>query len=209
MYVPAPGPGNGWVFPLGSLEQLQGSAKLCLLSWAVRKLLPRQCFLYNISSFQIFMNMSDIHVLLTRDMLCGFSQHSRHADKRQIQQDFLQKVNENIQDFSLQRIVWKSLGQVCKCVCLTLDLTVISLISAGLRLNYFGLTSVHLRAELGLLKVWMFFLSSWGIFWQWLCRSCPHAVTCLHNKPPLYHLASDISDTFSYGKAFPHPIFPP
>lgn len=85
----------------------------------------------------------------------------------------------------------------------------ISLISAGLRLNYFGLTSVHLRAELGLLKGWMLFLSSWGIFWQWLCRSCPHAVTCLHNKPPLYHMALDISDTFSYEKAFPHPVFPP
>lgn len=126
-------------------------------------------------------------------MLCGFSQHSKHADKRQIQQDFLEKLNENIWDFSSQRIVWKSLGQVCKCVCLTLDLTVIPLISAGLRLNYFGLTSVHLRVELGLLKVWMLFLSSWGIFWQWLCRSCLHAMTCLHNKPPLYYLALDIS----------------
>lgn len=95
------------------------------------------------------------------------------------------------------------------CVCLTLDLTVISLISAGLRLNYFGLPSVHLRAELGLMKVWILFLSSWGILRQWLCRSRPHAVTCLHNKPPLYHLALDISDTFSYEKAFSHPVFPP
>lgn len=103
--------------PVGNLEQLQGSAKLCLLSWAVRKLLPRQYFLCNISNFQIFMHMSGTHVILTWEMLCEFSQCSKHADKRQIQQDFLQKLKENIQDFSLQRIVWKSLGQVCKCVC--------------------------------------------------------------------------------------------
>lgn len=44
--------------------------------------------------------MSDTHVILTWEMLCGFSECSKYADKKQIQQDFLQKLNENIQDFS-------------------------------------------------------------------------------------------------------------
>lgn len=72
MYVPAKGPGNGWVFPTGGLEQLQGS-KLCLLSWALRKLLPGQYFLYNTSNFQIFMHMSDTCNLDMRNVKWVFS----------------------------------------------------------------------------------------------------------------------------------------
>jgi len=74
-----------------------------------------------------------------------------------------------------------------------LDLTVISLISAVLRLNYSGLTAVCVIAELGLLKGWIHFLSPQGTCWQWLCRSCPHTDLSAWQATTLCHLPADIS----------------